>query len=142
MSRVNIYATQPEAYNAMFTIEGYIKKCNLSPILEELIRVRTSQINGCAYCIQMHSKAALEKGETQERLFSLPAWNESPLFTSEERAVLALTEEITHISNYGVSDTTYKQLTEYFEQVQIAQLIMLVSIMNTWNRISVATQVQ
>lgn len=141
MSRVNIYATQPEAYNAMFTLEDYIKKCNLSPILEELVRVRTSQINGCAYCIQMHSKAALEKGETQERLFSLPAWKESPLFTSEERAVLALTEEITQISNYGVSDTTYTQLAMYFEQIQIAQLIMLVSIMNTWNRISVATQV-
>ncbi|WEM44195.1 carboxymuconolactone decarboxylase family protein (plasmid) [Photobacterium sp. DA100] len=142
MSRVNIYVAQPEAYKAMFGLESYIKECNLSPVLEELIRVRTSQINGCAYCIQMHTTAALEQGETQERLFSLPAWKESPLFTSEERAVLALTEEITHISKYGVSDTTYKQLAKYFEEVQIAQLIMLVSVMNTWNRIAVATKVQ
>ncbi|MCW8332192.1 carboxymuconolactone decarboxylase family protein [Photobacterium sp. SDRW27] len=142
MSRVNIYAAQPEAYNAMFGLENYIKKSNLSPVLNELIRVRTSQINGCAYCIQMHTTAALEQGETQERLFSLPAWKESQLFTSEERAVLALTEEITHISKHGVSDTTYKQLAEYFEEVQIAQLIMLVSVMNTWNRIAVATKVQ
>ncbi|MGF1729976.1 carboxymuconolactone decarboxylase family protein [Photobacterium kasasachensis] len=142
MSRVNIYTSQPEAYNAMFTLEKYIKSCNLPPILEELIRVRTSQINGCAYCIQMHSKSALEHGESQERLFSLPAWKESQLFTPQERAVLALTEEATQISNNGVSDTTYRQLEESFDPPQIAQLIMLISTMNAWNRMAIATKIQ
>jgi len=141
MSRVNIYATQPEAYNAMFTLEKYIKNSKLPPILEELIRVRTSQINGCAYCIQMHTKSALQQGETHERLFLLSAWKQSSLFTPEEQAVLALTEEVTQISNDGVSDTTYKQLEEHFDRKQIAQLIMLISKMNIWNRIAVATNV-
>ena len=141
MSRVNIYTSQPEAYNAMFILEDYIKNCGLSPILEELIRVRTSQINGCAYCIELHTKAALKNGETHKRLFSLTAWKESPLFSSEERAVFALIEEITHISNNGVCDATYNQLAEYFEEAQIAQLIMLVSVMNVWNRMAVATKV-
>ncbi len=142
MNRVNIHKTQPTAYQAMFGLEKYLETIDLPASLVELIKTKASQINGCAYCIQMHSKAALEKGETMERLFALSAWKESPLFTNKERSALALTEEVTLISHQGVSDDVYANLQKHFNEEQIAQLIMLIATINAWNRIAVATHAQ
>lgn len=141
MKRVNIYNTQPEAYHAIFAVEKYVKESNLQPLLEELIRTRVSQINGCAYCIQMHTQSALKAGESAERLFALTAWRESTMFTSEERAALALCDEITHISNSGVSDDTYTSAQRYFSDEKMSQIITLISLMNLWNRIAVSTKI-
>ena len=142
MTRVKIDKVQPAAYEAMFGLEKYLGTIDLGTSLPELIKTRASQINGCAYCIQMHTKAAQENGETTERLFALSAWRESPLFTEKERAVLALTEEVTLISNHGVSDRVYSRVSEHFNEEQIAQIIMAITTINAWNRIAIAIQIQ
>lgn len=142
MTRVKIDKVQPAAYEAMFGLEKYLGTIDLGTSLPELIKTRASQINGCAYCIQMHTKAAQENGETTERLFALSAWRESPLFTEKERAVLALTEEVTLISDHGVSDRVYSRVSEHFNEEQIAQIIMAITTINAWNRIAIAIQIQ
>ncbi|WP_417454694.1 carboxymuconolactone decarboxylase family protein [Kiloniella sp.] len=142
MTRVKIDKVQPAAYEAMFGLEKYLGTIDLGTSLPELIKTRASQINGCAYCIQMHTKAAQENGETTERLFALSAWRESPLFTEKERAVLALTEEVTLISDHGVSDRVYSRISEHFNEEQIAQIIMAITTINAWNRIAIAIQIQ
>ena len=113
----------------------------LDPLLVELVRTHASQINGCAYCIDMHSKDALAKGESVQRLVSLPAWRETTYYTGAERAALALTEAVTRISERGVPDDVYAQAAEHFSDVELAQLIALVVAINAWTRISVATKV-
>lgn len=142
MKRVNIHENQPAAYQAMFGLEKYLETTGLSPLLIELVRVRASQINGCAYCIQLHSQAAQKHGETAERLLALAAWKHSPLFDGPERAALALTEEVTLISANGVSDAVYHALEEHFTEEQKAQLIVLIATINSWNRFAVSTLVQ
>ncbi|MCZ4279636.1 carboxymuconolactone decarboxylase family protein [Kiloniella laminariae] len=142
MTRIDIAKVQPAAYDAMFGLEKYLETSDLEPILIELVKIRASQINGCAYCIQMHTKAALGKGEAVERIFALSAWKESPMFSDQERAVLALTEEMTHISRQGVTDRVYAQVQEHFNEEQIGQIIMLVTTINAWNRIALAIQIQ
>src|SRR3954468_15463978 len=106
--RVNIEQTQPATWKAMYGLSVAVNKSSLSPILKHLVKVRTSQINSCAYCINMHTKEALAIGETQQRLFLLSAWKETTIFTDEEKALLALVEEVTLIHHNGVSDVTYQ----------------------------------
>ncbi|MEH6629207.1 MAG: carboxymuconolactone decarboxylase family protein [Halopseudomonas aestusnigri] len=142
MNRVKIHNIQPTAYQAMFGLETYLETVDLPGYLIELIKIRASQINGCAYCIQMHSKAAQKQNEAIDRLFALSAWKESLLFTDEERSALALTEEVTLISRHGVSDAVYKDVEKHFNEVQTAQLIMTITIINAWNRIAVTTHAQ
>ncbi|WP_120497342.1 carboxymuconolactone decarboxylase family protein [Kiloniella sp. EL199] len=142
MTRVNIQKAQPGAYEAMFGLEKYLGATGLDKNLTELIKTRASQINGCAYCIQMHTKSALENGEKAERLFALSAWKESPLFSEKERAVFALTEEVTLIFENGVSDRVYNGVEEHFTEEQIAQIIMAITTINAWNRIAIAIQMQ
>jgi AhpD family alkylhydroperoxidase len=108
--------------------------------LRELIKIRASQINKCAYCIEMHTKIAREAGESEQRIYALPAWEESPLFSDEERAVLALTEAVTKISEHGVSDAIFQDIQQYFSDNQIAQIIIAINQINGWNRIAVATK--
>ena len=97
MKRINITQTEPNAYKGMLALEQYIRNSAIPHLLRDLVKIRASQINGCAYCIDMHTQEALKIGETQRRIFALSAWKESPLFTEEERAVLQLTEEVTLI---------------------------------------------
>jgi len=137
--RVNIEQTQPATWKAMYGLSIAVNKSSLSPILKHLVKVRTSQINSCAYCINMHTKEALAIGETQQRLFLIGAWRETDLFTGEEKAVLALTEEVTLIHQQGVSDSTYKQAEKFFSPETIGEIIMSVILMNAWNRIAVST---
>lgn len=107
--RVNIQHTLPEAWKAVYNLAVIVSKSSLSSIQKHLIMVRVSQINSCAFCINMHTREALKSGETQQRLYLLSAWKETTLFTDEEKALLALTEEVTLIHQNGVSDSTYKQ---------------------------------
>ena len=140
--RVNINETEPQAFKAMYALEGYLATIQLSKIEKELIKIRASQINGCAFCIDMHTKDALKYGETTQRIFLLNAWHETKLFTEKEKAILAITEEITLITNKGLSDKTYAKAQQFFDQNQIAQIIMAVVTINAWNRIAISTQLE
>ena len=140
MNRISIKDKEPDAYKAMLGLEQYIRNSPISPMLLEMIKIRASQINGCAYCIDMHTQEALEIGETQRRIFALSAWKESPLFTEEERIVLQLTEEVTLISKDGVSDDTYDKAIKTYGENGLAQIIMQIIIINSWNRIAVSTK--
>jgi AhpD family alkylhydroperoxidase len=137
--RIKIKVKEPEAYKVMLGMEHYIRNSQIPLKLMEMIKIRASQINGCAYCIDMHALEALEIGEDQRRIFALSAWKESPLFTEEERAVLQLTDEVTLISKEGVSDATYKNVLKYYGETLLAQIIMQIIIINSWNRIAIST---
>ncbi len=139
-NRIDIQQLEPEAFQAMFTLENYLQNSGLSKTLLLLIKIRASQINGCAYCINMHSSDALKQGETPQRIFLLNAWKETGLFTEEEKTVLAITEEVTLISQNGLSDVTYKQAEKLFDGNKIAQIIMAVVTINAWNRIVISTR--
>jgi AhpD family alkylhydroperoxidase len=138
--RINIEKTFPEAYKAMLTLTAVLNKSTLTPIQKHLIKVRASQINKCAFCLNMHTKEALHIGETQQRLFLLNGWKETALFTEEEKALLALTEETTLIHYNGVSEETYNNAKQFFSNEAIADIIMSSVLINAWNRIGVSTQ--
>lgn len=140
-TRIDIGELEPNAYKAMMVMEKYLGESTIEMGLSELIRFRASQINGCAYCIEMHSKAALKNGEKQNRLFALSAWWESPLFSEKERSALTMTDEITKITKGGLSDETFEEAKEHFSENEIAQVIMLICSINTWNRIAVSTNI-
>lgn len=137
--RINIQELEPNAYKAMFALENYLQNTQLSKTHLELIKIRASQINGCAFCINMHTSDALKQGETAQRIFLLNAWNETELFTEEEKAVLAITEEVTLINQNGLSDKIYQQAEKLFDGNYIAQIIMAVVTINAWNRIAIST---
>lgn len=139
-NRINIKTLEPNAYQAMIALENYGKACALDPLLKELIKMRASQINGCAYCLDMHTEDALKIGENSRRIFALSVWHDSHLFSEEERVLLQLTEEVTKISENGVSDKTYKKMISTFGEQMTAQIIMLIITINAWNRIAVTTK--
>lgn len=141
-TRINIKETEPKAYAAMYALEGYLKTSQLDKTHMELVKIRASQINGCAFCIDMHTKDALKNGETAQRIFLLNAWRETDLFTEEEKVLLAMTEEITLIHNHGLSDETYQKAGQLFDKNYIAQIIMAVVTINAWNRIAVSTRLE
>jgi AhpD family alkylhydroperoxidase len=137
--RIVIQELQPKAYEAMFGLEKYLSQSKIEPTLKELIQIRVSQINGCAYCIDLHTKDARKKGETEQRIYGLNAWRETPFYNDTERAVLALAEEITHISAHGVSDETYNNALKQLGEEKLAQAIMAIITINAWNRIGIST---
>ena len=139
-TRFNIGKLDPKAFEAMFALEGYVKSTPLNFTHRELMKIRASQINGCAYCIEMHTTDARKHGETESRIYALSAWRESPVFSDEERALLALTEEVTLIGNKGLTDETYEELQKYFDEVTIAQAVMQVIAINAWNRIAISSR--
>jgi AhpD family alkylhydroperoxidase len=136
--RMNIGHAEPKIYKAMDAADKAIAAFSLEPRLVELIRLRASQINGCGYCINTHSKDARKAGETEQRVFAISAWWETPFFTDAERAALKLTEEITRISDKGLSEDTYQQALQHFGQTGVAQLIFTVVTINGWNRIAIS----
>jgi len=138
-TRVNILQTQPEAYKAMMGLERYIASSSLTPTHKELIKIRASQINGCAYCINMHTRDARKLGETEQRIYLLNAWRETTLYTPEEQVILAMTEEITLIQNH-LSQATYDNAKKVFDDNYIAQIIMMITTINAWNRIAIASE--
>ena len=139
-NRINIQKVEPAAYQAMYGLEKYLSTSKLDPILLELIKMRASQINGCAFCLNMHSTDARKIGETEQRLYLLNAWRETTLFTAQEEAVLALTEEVTLISHH-VSDATYQKAASFFNEQELAQIIMAIVTINAWNRLAITAKV-
>ncbi len=138
--RIDISRTEPQAYKAMLGLETYLAKADLSVTLKELIKIRASQINNCAYCLDMHSKDALKYGEDPQRIFLLSAWREATkFFTEEEQIVLQMTEEITLIHQQGLTEETYRRAAAIFSENQVAQIVMLIVTINAWNRIAVST---
>lgn len=139
-TRFDMATTDKAAYKAMLGLEGYLQIISLHQIQKELIKIRASQINGCAFCLDMHTKDALKYGETAQRIFILNAWREAKeFFTEEEQVLLEMTEEITLISQRGLTEETYYKANQVFDENQIAQIIMAIITINAWNRIAIST---
>jgi AhpD family alkylhydroperoxidase len=131
------YQTAPEAIKGMFELERYVRTCGLDQKLVHLLKARASQMNGCAYCIDMHTKDARAAGETEQRLYALNAWQETPFFTDQERAALAWTESLTNIQQGHAPDDVYQELTRHFSEQEIVALTIAITTINAWNRISI-----
>ena len=130
---------QPVAYNAMLELYKYETTTSIDPLHKHLIKIRASQINGCAYCLNMHAKDARAAGETEQRIYLISAWREAPHFSEQERTILAMTEEITLISQKGLTEETYQQAITHFGETGVAALIMHIISINAWNRIGIST---
>jgi AhpD family alkylhydroperoxidase len=128
----------PGAVHAMYGLEKYVQNCGLEHSLLELIKMRSSQLNGCAYCLDMHSKDARAAGETEQRLYALNAWRETPFFTDRERAALEWTEALTLISANHVPDELYARVSKHFSEAELVNLSMAVIAINGWNRLSIS----
>ncbi len=137
--RINVSQVSPEAYEAMIGLEKYLAASGLDKKLYELIKTRASQINGCAYCINMHTRDAMKMGETAQRLFLLDAWRETDLYTDKERAALALTEAMTLIAGNHISDEVYQEAAAQLTEKELAAVIIAVVAINGWNRIAITT---
>lgn len=136
--RMDLSVVEAEGYKVMLAFEKYLAASELTKIHKELIKIRASQINGCAFCLDMHTKDALKYGETQQRIFTLSAWRDTPFFTKEEQAILALTEEVTLIPNH-VSDKTYNEAVTVLGEKYTAQVIFAIITINGWNRVAITT---
>jgi AhpD family alkylhydroperoxidase len=128
----------PGVYKAMLDLENYVNECGLEQPLLDLIRLRASQINGCAYCIDMHAKDLRAAGENEQRLYALDAWRETPFYSERERAALAWTEAVTLVTAGHVPDDVYAQAREQFSEAELANLTLAVVAINGWNRLSIS----
>lgn len=135
--RLNFSVAAPNAMKAMLDFENYVRNSGLEHSLIELVKTRASQINGCAYCIHMHTRDARASGETEERLYLLSAWRESPLYTRRERAALAWTEALTRIAETGAPDKDYEEVHQHFKDEELVNLTLLIGAINVWNRLAV-----
>lgn len=138
-ARFNHRAANPEAYQTMLQLEKFVNESRLDKKLIELIKIRASQINGCAFCMDMHTQDARKLGETEQRIYLLSVWKESAVYSEAERAVLALTEAVTVITENGVSEELYRQVREHFDESQYVALIMAINTINSWNRLAIST---
>jgi AhpD family alkylhydroperoxidase len=138
-ARMNYRTANPQAFQAMFQLEKYVRESGLDETLLELVKIRASQLNGCAFCLDMHTKEARSKGETEQRLYLLNAWRESAVYTDAERAALALTEAVTLIAERGVPDEVYQQARAHFGEAELTALLMAIVTINGWNRLAIAT---
>ena len=136
---VNIYKAFPAGYKGMQALEDAAKNGPLDPVIRELVKLRASQINGCAYCIDMHHKDARAAGESEERLYMLPAWRESTVYTAAERAALALTEEMTLIADGHVPADVEAEARAQFDDETYAALVFVVVAINAWNRLAITS---
>jgi len=135
-ARVDIAARARDAYRAMAAFDRSIE---FDPALRELVKIRASQINGCAYCIELHTRDARRAGESERRIYALSAWRESPLFSGRERAALALTDAITRIAEAGLPEPVFEQAAEHFAEEELANLILAITAINAWNRIAISS---
>jgi AhpD family alkylhydroperoxidase len=136
-ARLDYGKASPEATRALYALEMFVKGSGLDHSLLELIKLRASQINGCAFCIDMHWKDARAAGETEERLYMLNAWEEATVYTEKERAALALTDAVTLISQKHVPDAVYEEATKHFSDNELTNLIVAISTINAWNRLAI-----
>ncbi len=138
MPRVNIQQRQPEAYNAMFGLEKYLASSTVDADLQEIIRIRSSVINGCQFCLSMHSETAKKLGVSDIKIGAIADWQHSDLFSDKERAVLSMTDSVTNISANGLPEDVYQKTATFFDENEMAQLIMLMAVINAWNRMGVS----
>jgi len=131
----------PGVYTAMDALETYLEGCGLEPVLLHLVKLRASQMNGCAYCLDMHWKDLRALGEREERLYSLDAWRECPYYTARERAALAWTEAVTFVATGQVPDAVHDEARRHFDDRELSNLTLLVATINAWNRLSIAARV-
>lgn len=136
--RLKIHRVAPEMYAAMAALEES-SKAGVPAELRELVKIRASQINGCAFCLDMHTKDARAAGETEQRIYALSAWRETPFFSDAERAALALTETLTHLDHDRL-DAAWEEAAEHFEEEQLAAILMTIVAINAWNRIAIASR--
>jgi AhpD family alkylhydroperoxidase len=137
-ARLDYAKTAPEGVKAMFGLEQYVRNSGLDRSLLELVKMRASQINGCAFCLDMHSKDARSAGETEQRLYALSAWRETPFFTERERAALAWTEAVTRVSESHMPDETYETVREHFTEKELVDLTLTIVAINGWNRLAIS----
>ena len=135
--RLNAYTASPKAMKAMMTLSTFVEQCGLEESLLELVKMRSSQINGCAYCLHMHATQARQKGESEMRLYLLDAWRESSLYTPRERAALAWTEALTRLADTHAPDADYAAVAEHFTEEERVNLTVAINMINGWNRIAV-----
>ena len=136
--RIDYQRVASGAFRAMLNLEKYVRECGLEHSLLELIKTRASQINGCAYCIDMHTKDARAAGETEQRLYGLSAWHETPFYTERERAALELTEAVTRISEGGVPDELYERVRQHFNEEELVNVVTTIIAINGWNRLALS----
>lgn len=137
-TRLNYSKAAPEGIDALDAVETYLAGCGLEPGLWELVKLRASQINGCAYCVDMHSLDARALGETEQRLYALPVWQETPFFSPRERAALLWTEKLTLISVDRVPDAVYDEVRTQFTDAELTNLTLAIAVINAWNRFGIA----
>jgi AhpD family alkylhydroperoxidase len=140
--RMNIHAKGQNAFKAMYGLNNYLANCSIEKPLLNLIYFRVSQINGCAFCLDMHSKDLRAEGESEQRLYLLNAWREAPFYSDRERAALAWAEAVTRITNGDVPDEVYQQAIQQFSDDEMIELTLAVTTINTYNRINIAFRVQ
>ena len=140
--RINYAKVTPEGYRAMSGLERYVRGSGLEPSLLELVKLRASQLNGCAYCIDMHWKDARARGESEQRLYGLMAWRESPYYTERERAALAWTEAVTLIADSHVPDELYEEVRQSFNETELVNLTFALVAINGWNRLAISLRTE
>jgi AhpD family alkylhydroperoxidase len=136
--RINFAKTSPDGYKAMLSLSAYSRQAGLDAKLMELIKIRASQINGCAYCLDMHTKDARALGETEQRLYTLSAWRETVFLTERERAALAWTEALTDVADTHVPDELYEEVRRHFTEKELVDLSWAIVVINGWNRMAIA----
>jgi AhpD family alkylhydroperoxidase len=136
--RLNYAKASPKGLASMRQLQAYVDQCGLDRPLIELVKTRASQINGCAYCLDMHTKDARAAGETEQRLYTLSAWRETPFFSDRERAALAWTEAVTQIAHGPVDDALYAQAREVFDEKELVDLTLAIVAINGWNRLAIS----
>jgi AhpD family alkylhydroperoxidase len=136
--RIDIDAIAPNALAAMLRLERYVHDSGLEPSLLKLVKVRASQLNGCAYCVDMHTKEARAAGESEQRLYAVPVWHETPYFSARERAALTWTDAVTEIGQTGVPDEAYDEVRAHFSEKELVSLTMAIVAINGWNRLAVS----
>lgn len=137
-TRLNYVKAAPGAYRVMSQLEHYVKDCGLETSLVELVKIRASQINGCAYCIDMHTKDARAAGESEQRIYLLSAWREAPFYNERERAALEWAEALTLIANDHVPDEIYERVKPHFTDEELVNLTLAVATINAWNRLGIS----
>jgi AhpD family alkylhydroperoxidase len=134
---VQLAKASPDAQRAIMGVELFARRSGLEPSLLELVRLRASYMNGCAYCVDMHSKDARVAGETEQRIYAVPLWRETPFYTERERAALAYTEAVTALAHGGVSDEVFAETAKHFPERELVALTMAIVAINAWNRVAV-----
>ncbi|MCL7460113.1 carboxymuconolactone decarboxylase family protein [Micromonospora echinofusca] len=141
MQRINVAEVAPQAYQAVLGLEKYVR-ANVGHTVLELVKLRASMLNGCAFCVDMHSRDALAAGESDRRLFAVAAWREAPFFDERERTALALTDAVTRLGEHGVPDDVWDAAAKVWPEKELADLLMAIATINVWNRIAVTCRTE